>query len=151
VFKSSAWLLAGAVFATAGAAHAQEALSPAAELNASRAAVPWYQRFTTSSGLTESITGVRENDRILPPAWTLTQRWGVTVDVTEAARIERGPEGRIRGEQAAVGAYYQFTPGARVGAEVRVEDPANARALTPGARDATGANADVRIESAFRF
>ena len=149
VFKSSAWLLAGAVLATAGVAHAQEVVTPAAEMNASRALVPWYQRFTTSNGVTETITGVRENDRILPPAWSLGQRWGVTVDVNEASRVERRPE-QVRGDQAALGAYYQFTPGARVGAEVRVEDAGSALTHLPGERR-DGAEADVRIESAFRF
>lgn len=149
MFKSSAWVLAGAVLATAGIAHAQEAPSVQAELNATRAAVPWYQRFTTSNGVTESITGVRENDRLLQPAWTLNQHWGVTVDVSEpSSRLERAPE-TARGAQAAVGAYYQFTPSARVGAEVRVENNA---AATGAVDDRTREpSAGVRVESAFRF
>ncbi len=112
--------------------------------------MPWYQRFTTSAGLTETITGVRENDRVLPRAWALNQRWGVTVDVTEPVRVEHSLEG-VRRQQTAVGAYYQFTPSARVGAEVRVEntDPAVV-ALRPDAQE-LDATAGVRIESAFRF
>jgi hypothetical protein len=149
VIKSSAWVLAGAVLATAGLAHAQEAPALASEMNATRAAVPWYQRFTTSNGLTETITGERENDRLLPQAWTLNQRWGVTVDVQEPAHVEHGPDG-LRGQQAAVGAYYQFTPSARVGAEVRVEDSAGSSAsLSTDQR--TEPSAGVRVESAFRF
>ncbi len=147
--RASAWLIAGAaVLATAGVAHAQErqVTAPTSGAEATRAAVPWYQRFTTSNGVTESITGDTENDRILAPAWTLNQRWGVTVDVREAQRIERAPEGR--GDQTSLGAYYQFTPNMRVGGELNVETtPA------PGvvAREEEEPRADVRIESAFRF
>jgi hypothetical protein len=150
VIKRSAWLLAGAVLATAGLAHAQEAPTLATEMNASRSAVPWYQRFTTSNGLTETITGERENDRALPQAWTLNQRWGVTVDVQEPAHVEHGPDG-LRGQQTAVGAYYQFTPSARLGAEVRVEDSSAPSAALSTPNQRTEPDAGVRIESAFRF
>jgi hypothetical protein len=95
--------------------------------------------------VTESITGDTENDRILAPAWTLNQRWGVTVDVREAQRIERLPEGR--GDQTSVGAYYQFTPNVRLGGQLSLETTA-----PPGAHEEQGEpRADVRIESAFRF
>ncbi len=152
MFKPSAWVIAGAaVMATAGVAHAQQApthVTPAAEATEARAAVPWYQRFTTSNGVTESITGDSENDRILPPAWTLTQRWGVTVDVREAQRIERSPEGG-RGGQASVGAFYQFTPNMRVGGELSVETERQSPIASAQQQDEP--RADVRIESAFRF
>ena len=105
--------------------------------------MPWYQRFTTSTGVTESITGDTENDRSLAPAWTLNQRWGVTVDVREAQRIERLPEGR--GDQTSVGAYYQFTPNVRVGGQLSLETTA-----PPGASDQEEPRADGRIETAFR-
>ena len=152
MFKPSAWVIAGAaVMATVGVAHAQQtdrASSAAPRPTDARAAVPWYQRFTTSNGVTETITGDSENDRILPPAWTLNQRWGVTVDVREAQRIERSPDGG-RGDQASVGAFYQFTPNMRVGGEVSVE---TAAARTPSPRpNEDEPRADVRIESAFRF
>lgn len=152
MFKPSAWVIAGAaVMATAGVAHAQQPQThiqtPVSEATEARAAVPWYQRFTTSNGVTESITGDSENDRILPPAWTLTQRWGVTVDVREAQRIERSPEGG-RGDQTSVGAYYQFTPNMRVGGELSVETDRQT-AIAPVQQDEP--RADVRIESAFRF
>jgi hypothetical protein len=143
VFKPSAWVFAGAVLATAGAAHAQGQTSAD-----SQAAVPWYQRFTTSNGVTESITGDAENDRIEAPAWTLNQHWGITVDVREAQRIEGLPEGG-RGAQTSVGAYYQFTPRVRVGGQLSVES-----ATPPGAPaigDEAEPRAGVRIESAFRF
>jgi hypothetical protein len=152
VFKPSAWVIAGAaVMATAGVAHAQQPPheTTASEATAAQAAVPWYQRFTTSSGVTESITGDAENDRILPPAWTLNERWAVTVDVREAERIERSPDGG-RGNQASVGAYYQFTPNMRVGGEVSVETPRTS-AISPAAPQQDEPQADVRIESAFRF
>ena len=150
MFKPSAWVIAGAaVLATAGVAHAQDRPATAPEAEAARAAVPWYQRFTTSNGVTETITGDNENDRLLAPAWTLNQRWGVTVDVREAQRIERSPEG-VRGDQAAVGAYYQFTPRLRVAGEVSVEDSSNLT-VVPGAQDQDEPRAGVRIESQFRF
>ncbi len=147
--RASAWLIAGAaVLATAGVANAQErqAAPTVSGAQAPASSVPWYQRFTTSNGVTESITGDTENDRTLAPAWTLNQRWGVTVDVREAQRIERLPEGR--GDQTSVGAYYQFTPNMRVGTELNLET-----APPPGAaaREEEEPRADVRIESAFRF
>lgn len=152
VFKSSAWLIAGAVLATAGVAHAQESTNPTTEATATREAVPWYQRFTTTNGLTESITGDTQDDRILPPAWTLNQRWGITVDVREAARIERSPEGG-RGNQTALGAYYQFTPSIRVGGEVSLETSRSPNAVAPVTRQEQDSQpaAGVRVESAFRF
>jgi hypothetical protein len=138
--------------ATAGVAHAQDRpAAPASVSNntAAAAAVPWYQRFTTSTGVTESITGEAENDRLVAPEWTLNQRWGVTLDVREAQRIERRPE-VSRGDQATVGAYYQFTPGVRVGGEVSVETRERL-SQTPGVENDEEPRADVRIESAFRF
>lgn len=146
--KASAWLIAGvAVVATAGVAQAQTRtpVAPVVDAPAS-SATPWYQRFTTSNGVTESITGESENDRVLPPAWTLNQRWGVTLDVREAQRIERSPDGG-RGDQTSVGAFYQFTPNMRVGGEVSVESQ------RPSAvnQQQEESRADVRIESAFRF
>lgn len=152
MFKPSTWVIAGAaVLATAGVAHAQDRPAAVAAPGAaapSTAAVPWYQRFTTSSGVTETITGDSENDRLPAPAWTLNQRWGVTLDVREAQRIERAPDGG-RGDQASVGAYYQFTPRLRVGGEVSVEEETP---LTPvPTENDDEPRAGVRIESAFRF
>ncbi|MBL8544499.1 MAG: hypothetical protein JNJ63_11895 [Hyphomonadaceae bacterium] len=134
--------------ATAGVAHAQTRtpVAPAVDAPAS-SATPWYQRFTTSNGVTESITGESENDRVLPPAWTLNQRWGVTLDVREAQRIERSPEG-ARGDQTSVGAFYQFTPNMRVGGEVSLESQ---RPSVVSQQQEEESRADVRIESAFRF
>jgi hypothetical protein len=142
VLKPAAWLIAGAVIATAGAAHAQEAVPGAAATSGS---VPWYQRFTASNSVTADVTGNPENVRLPDPAWTLNQRWGVTLDVREAQRVDRLPE-TSRGDQTSVGAYYQFTPRMRLGGEVSVEDTQR-----PGAREAEEPQAGVRIESAFRF
>lgn len=153
MFRPTAWVIAGAaVLASAGVAHAQDRhIAPVTSDSATttNAAVPWYQRFTTSTGVTESITGESENDRLPAPAWNLGQRWGVTVDVREAEAIERLPD-PSRGDAASVGAYYQFTPRVRLGGEVSVET--NEAPLAPAA----GAQQDepragVRIESAFRF
>jgi hypothetical protein len=151
VFKPSTWVIAGAaVLASAGVAHAQDrSVAPAVGVNATNSAVPWYQRFTTSSGVTETITGDTENDRLPAPTWTLNQRWGVTLDVREAQRIERLPEGG-HGDQASVGAYYQFTPRLRVGGEVSVEEE-TPLAPVPNSVDEDETRAGVRIESAFRF
>jgi hypothetical protein len=109
--------------------------------------VPWYLRFTTSSGVTESITGDRDANRLVTPGWNINQHWGVTVDVREAQRTERLLDS-AQGDQASVGAYYQFTPSLRVGGAVNVEAPRQ-DSLT-GSRGAEP-RADVRVESAFRF
>ncbi len=149
MLKPSTWVIAGAaVLATAGVAHAQDrpAIAAPGASAPSTAAVPWYQRFTTSSGVTETITGESENDRLPAPAWTLNQRWGVTLDVREAQRVERSLQGG-HGDQASVGAYYQFTPRIRVGGELSVEQQAP---LSPVPNDEE-TRAGVRIESAFRF
>jgi hypothetical protein len=151
VFKPTAWVIAGAaVLATAGVAHAQDRVAPVAAPAATSdvGAVPWYQRFTTSSGVTESITGQAENDRNIVPEWSLDNRWGVTLDVREAARIDRLPEGG-RGDETSVGAYYQFTPRMRVGGQLNIQttEPPVA-ASRPNEDDP---RADVRLESAFRF
>lgn len=149
--RASQWLVAGvAVLATTGVAHAQQQRPVASGATVeTRSAVPWYQQFTTSTGVTEQITGNAEGDRILPPAWTLNQRWGVTVDVREAQRIERLPEGR--GDQTSVGAYYQFTPSVRVGGQLSVEAPLGQVPITRESQQDEQARAGVRIESAFRF
>lgn len=148
--KTAAWLIAGAVIATAGAAHAQELNTPQERAEV-RAATPWYERFTTSTGLTENITGVAENDRFLSPSWALSGRWGVTINVQEAQRAERGPE-PIRPNQAAVGAYYQFTPRVRVGGEVSLQAPtADGNPVTRRNDDPAQPATGVKLESAFRF
>ena len=148
--KASAALIAGvAILATAGVAQAQERVAaPVPSAQATQSGVPWYQRFTTSNGVTESITG-NEESGLLAPAWTLNQCWGVTVDVREAQRIERAPDGG-HGDQTSVGAYYQFTPNISVGGQLNLETTPVPGAA-PVRRDGDEPRADVRIESAFRF
>lgn len=137
------------MLATAGVAQAQERVAaPVTSAQASESGVPWYQRFTTSNGVTESISGSEEPTG-LAPAWTLNQRWGVTVDVREAQRIERAPDGG-HGDQTSVGAYYQFTPNISVGGQLNLETTP-APGAAPVRRENEEPRADVRIESAFRF
>lgn len=111
--------------------------------------MPWYQRFTSSSSISEAVTGDREDARLPQPAWTLNQRWGVTLDVREAQRVDRLPEAS-RGDQTSLGAYYQFTPRVRVGGEVSVE-AADRPGVAPRQAADVEDRAGVRIESAFRF
>lgn len=157
MFKSFAWVVAGAVLATAGAAHAQGSTTPStvADRNAVRAEVPWYERFTTTSGFTETLNGGvnTENERALAPSWRLNEHWGVTVDVREGQRMDRRLDVAGREDQTAVGAYYQFTPRVRVGGEVSVGVPQSPALLTPlnHGDEKTQPSAGVRLESAFRF
>jgi hypothetical protein len=142
-------MFASAILATAGVAHAQE--TTPAERNAVRAEVPWYERFTTSTGVTEAVTGAGEADRLPEPSWTLNQRWGVTMEFREGQRIDRRLD-QTGEDQTAVGAYYQFTPRVRLGGEFSV-GAAQRTPITPvrpADRDAEP-SAGVRIESAFRF
>lgn len=150
MLKPSVIAFAGAVLVTAGTAYAQDATP--AERNAVRAEVPWYERFTYGQGPTETMTGLGPTDRTAQPAWTLSQRWGVTVDIPTA---ERSQVSRVPSRsETAVGAYFQFTPRVRVGGQVSVRDPENS--LSPAAPAAPGQREDepvagVRLESAFRF
>lgn len=146
VMKSYALALAGVVLVTAGTAHAQTTTRE--ERAAVRAETPWYERFTLSQGPSEMMTGLGPSERLLQPAWTLTQRWGVTVDVRQADR----PDPSLRqqqGDEAAVGAYFRFTPRVSVGGRVSVSET-EALTTTPGT-EAADSNAGVRLESAFRF
>lgn len=155
VGKHYAWVLAGAVLATAGVAHAQDNSAPTsavADRNAVRAETPWYERFTTTHGVTETLTGSTENDRLPAPSWRLSDRWGVTVDVHQAQRIDRALDPASREDQTAVGAYYQFTPRVRLGGEVSVGVPQDSPALSQANHDdKTEPSAGVKLESAFRF
>ncbi len=155
MIKTSAWLIAGAVLATAGVAHAQEtptaaAINPVTEQSQVRAAVPWYERFTTSTGVTENISGFSENNDRFQPTWNLSQRWGVTVDVHQAQRVERGTD-HVAPEQTNVGAYYQFTPRVRVGGEVSLQNRDTPVSAPAGSVTQPQQSAGVKLESAFRF
>lgn len=144
MLKPSAWAFVAAVVMTGGVAHAQD--TPA-ERAAVRAEVPWYERFTFSHGPSENMTGLGPSDRVAQPAWTLSQRWGVTVDVRQAERVQPDVTPALNGAETAVGAYYQFTPSVRVGGQVSLR---NADVATPAAQQRES-GAGVRLESAFRF
>ncbi|MFT3728586.1 MAG: hypothetical protein QM759_12245 [Terricaulis sp.] len=158
--KAAAWVIAGAaVLASAGVAHAQQrpatpaVSAPAASDSPAEATagVPWYQHFTTNTGLSQTLGGDASNDQAITPSWALNPHWGVTVDVREAQRMERSQDGG-HGNQTSLGAYYQFTPSVRLGGEFSVET--SPRPGTPEAliqRDANEPRANVKIESAFRF
>jgi len=146
--------------ASAGVAHAQQRPAapsvavtvPASEAPAEASAgVPWYQHFTTNTGLSQAMSGDSTNDQSISPTWAMNPHWGVTVDVREAQRMERSLDGG-HGNQTSVGAYYQFTPSVRLGGELSVET--SPRPGTPDAliqRQLDEPRANVKIESAFRF
>ena len=158
--KPAAWVIAGAaIMASAGVAHAQQRpavpaaiAAPASESPAeATAGVPWYQHFTTNSGLADTLAPDAQNDQSIAPIWTLNPHWGVTVDVRGAQRMERSVDGG-HGNQTSLGAYYQFTPSVRLGGEFSVETsprPGTPDALIQRQQDEPRAN--VKIESAFRF
>ncbi len=157
VLKASAWVIAGAVLATAGVAHAQDGAASAVTVapapHDDGSVMPWFERFTTSTGVAENITGFNsENDRAIPPSWTLSQRWNVTLNMQQAQRVTTGQD-HVAPPQTAVGAYYQFTPRVRLGGEVSIQNrdtPLNAPAGTAAAQ-ANQPAAGVKLESAFRF
>lgn len=129
---------------TAGVAHAQDTTPQ--ERAAVRAEVPWYERFTYSHGPTETMTGLGPSDRVAQPSWSLSRRWGVTVDTTRAAATQRPDRPAEVADETAVGAFFQFTPSLRVGGEVSLRQ-AEAGAQPESQQDESG----VRLESAFRF
>jgi hypothetical protein len=117
-----------------------------AERDAMRAETPWYERFTSSAGPTQGLSGLGPALERGAPAWSPSNRWGITVDLRDGARrLERAPSQ----SETSVGAFYQFTPRVRLGGQVSVaEQPQSA----PNRRDeGEHPNAGVRLESAFRF
>lgn len=140
------------MLATVGVAHAQPTRSAEIASSASsNGELPWYQRFTSSSGLTETLgADGQQQGASFAPSWNFNNHWGVTVNVREARRVEQGGVEGLSPEQASVGAYYQFTPRMRVGGAVSLGAP-QPGALAPSATDSAENDAGVRIESAFRF
>lgn len=138
-------VLGAAVVASSGVASAQTR----ADRTAVAAEVPWYERFTYSSGVSEP-----------PPAWSTTNpraagapiaptaRWGMTLNLGEQERLSRAESISPR-EEAAVGAFFRVTPSVRVGGRVSVAP----QPVTPGAarRAEEEPSAGVKLESAFRF
>lgn len=142
--KLRALALLSAVAVTAGVAHAQDTTPQ--ERAAVRAEVPWYERFTTSHGPTESMAGIGPSERVAQPAWSLSRRWGVTVDTTRAVPGQRPDRPAAVTDETAVGAFFQFTPSLRVGGEVSVRQADQQSEVNP-----EEPSAGVRLESAFRF
>lgn len=137
-------VMGAAVVASSGVATAQTR----ADRTAVAAEVPWYERFTYSSGVSEP-----------PPSWstvnpragettaTPTARWGMTLNLGEQERLSSAEAISPR-EEAAVGAFFRVTPSVRVGGRVSVAP----QPVTPGVRRTQEEpNAGVKLESAFRF
>jgi opacity protein-like surface antigen len=132
-----------AVSTFCGAASAQQAQPTPAEK-------PWYERFTTSHGLSDAQKSwtPSENSELKIRAG---KSWGVMIDVREADRnrvLEKGDGG------AAFGAFYDFNSRFRVGGRLSVRSPDTPGVQAPlsprgGAADNT--EAGVKLESAFRF
>lgn len=134
-----------AVVATSGVASAQTR----DDRTAVAAEVPWYERFTYSSGVSDppsawSATNPRAEGAPVAP----TARWGMTLNLGERERPS-GAEVISPREEAAVGAFFRVTPSVRVGGRVSVAP----HSMTPGAsrRESDEPAAGVKLESAFRF
>jgi hypothetical protein len=127
---------------------AQETL---ADRTAAAAEVPWFERFTfNSGGSVDAIPSWSTINPRAPGAAVASARWGMTVNVGEAER-RLTEAGRLRQEnEAAVGAFYRFTPRVRVGGQVSVAP----QSVSPGANqlnERREPEAGVRLESAFKF
>jgi hypothetical protein len=126
-----------------GAAQAQQAQSAPAEK-------PWYERFTTSHGLSDAQKSWTppENSELKIRAG---KSWGVMIDVREADRnrvLEKGAGG------AAFGAFYDFNSRFRVGGRLSVRSPDTPGVqapLSPRAGGPDNTEAGVKLESAFKF
>lgn len=132
--------------ASANAAKPPNAAGPGpalafADRQAVQREIPWYERFTNSAAPTnpygDALTlGEGASLKVAP-----TPRWGVSLDTHQ-----RNPSAlRSVRDEAAVSAYFQFTPRLRVGGRLSVAGRTN----TGGAPDQS--TSSVRIESAFKF
>jgi hypothetical protein len=126
-----------------GAASAQPAQPASAEK-------PWYERFTTTHGLSDAQKSwaPAENSELKIRAG---KSWGVMIDVREADRnrvLEKGDGG------AAFGAFYDFNARFRVGGRLSVRSQDTPGVQAPiGSRSSALDNTDagVKLESAFKF
>jgi opacity protein-like surface antigen len=111
---------------------------------------PWYERFTTTHGLSDAQKSwmPAENSELKIKAGN---RWGVMIDVRAADRtrvLEKGDGG------AALGAFYDFNSRFRVGGRLQVRDsatPGLQQPLNGRTKDASDTEAGVKLESAFKF
>jgi hypothetical protein len=136
----------GAVFLTASVAYADD-LKPAPQPAASAASssdAPWFQRFTASAGLGEGLKAAPNQTNEQTITWQASNKWGLTLNLRDADRSKL-----VGRDEAAVGAFYHFTPRLRVGGEVSVSDSpvATVSPLTQGNEKSAG----VKLESAFKF
>jgi hypothetical protein len=132
---------------TVGTAHAAETKKApvAAPASQSQAQAPWFQRFTASAGATEGAhlaPGQAQTEQTI--TWQANDKWNLTLNLKDADRTKVTSR-----DEAAVGAFYHFTPSIRVGGEVAVADTPNAAKTTP--KDDKDQAATVKLESAFKF
>lgn len=136
-----------AVVASVGTAQAEPAkpVQPRA-ITATTNEIPWFEQFTASSTAADPSAAVNPALTSQTLSGMVSQRWGFSVNVRNADRTKPAPR-----DEAAVGAFYDFTPRLRLGGEVRVAD-----SVVGGAPGVSGAaprepSAGVKLESAFRF
>lgn len=139
-----------ALAATTGVASAQETR---AERTATAAQVPWYERFTYSSGNEQIPSWSSVNPRAPNQSATKpTARWGLTVNVGQAEQqVTSRAEMPVNGKEAALGAYYRFSPTFRVGGQVSVAPQSVPQGAPRSADERAEPAAGVRLESAIRF
>jgi hypothetical protein len=128
--------------ASAGFAHADETKTISRALKAPNGATPWYEQFTASNGEPARASSGATDQTV---TGMVTAKWGFTLNLKDADRTH--PVAR---DEAAVGAFYDFTPRVRVGGELRVGDPLAAAPAGRGS-NTSETSAGVKLESAFRF
>lgn len=103
--------------------------------------IPWYERFTNSAAPNNAYGDALASEEGASLTVAPSPRWGVSLDTRQQAPSALRP---VR-DEAAVSAYFQFTPRLRVGGRLSLAERANP-GTTP--RESTSS---VRIESAFKF
>lgn len=103
--------------------------------------IPWYERFTNSAAPSATFGDIQP----VGPGSTLplspSGRWGVSLDT----RQRDASTLRTIRDEAAISAYFQFTPRLRVSGRLSVTEQAR------GGATAEAPASSVRIESAFKF